>query len=146
MEAKAHAAELSTQGKPLRKHSSANSRANHQRIGEAIRQANAGLRGATGESWNLSRDHHYQLANRFAWTWKLTMRGVPTVLVYLGFLKAEEMRGWFSTKADWERQLRDHASSVVDASCWEKRLTVNGTAFRPLIRALLYHSRLSRQR
>ena len=98
VEAKAHAAELSTAGKRLRKHSSLNSHANHQRIAEAIQQANAGLRRATGGSWNLSRDHHYQLSNRFAWAWKLATLGLPTVLVYLGFLEAEEMRAPFLTR------------------------------------------------
>ena len=136
VEAKAHAAELSTQGKPLRKHSSDNSRANHRRIGEAIQQANAGLRGATGGSWNLSRDRHYQLSNRFAWAWKLATLGIPTVLVYLGFLGAEEMRGWFRTTADWEQQLRDHASGVVDTSGWDEQHVVNGTPLIPLIRAV----------
>ena len=136
VEAKAHAAELSPDGKPPPEPNSANSKANHRRIGEAIQQANAGLRRATGGSWNLSRDHHYQLSNRFAWTWKLAMLGVPTVLVYLGFLKAEEMSGWFRTKGDWERQLRDHASDVVDTSGWEKQHVVNGTPLVPLIRAV----------
>ena len=136
VEAKAHAPELSPDGKPPLEPNSANSKANHRRIGEAIQQANAGLRRATGGSWNLSRDHHYQLSNRFAWTWKLAMLGVPTVLVYLGFLKAEEMSGWFRTKGDWERQLRDHASDVVDTSGWEKQHVVNGTPLVPLIRAV----------
>lgn len=136
VEAKAHAAELSPDGKPPPEPNSANSKANHRRIGEAIQQANAGLRRATGGSWNLSRDHHYQLSNRFAWTWKLAMLGVPTVLVYLAFLKAEEMSGWFRTKGDWERQLRDHASDVVDTSGWDEQHVVNGTPLIPLIRAV----------
>ena len=131
VEAKAHAAELSPDGKPPPEPNSANSKANHRRIGEAIQQTNAGLRRATGGSWNLSRDHHYQLSNRFAWSWKLVMLGIPTVLVYLGFLKAEEMAEWFRTKADWERQLRGHASDVVDTSAWEKQHVVNGTPLIP---------------
>ena len=136
VEAKAHAAELSTDGKPPPEPSSANSQANHRRIGEAIRQANTGLGLVTGGTWSLSRDHHYQLSNRFAWAWKLTMLGVPTVLVYLGFLKTKEMSARFCTRADWERQMEHHASGVVDASGWEKRLTVNGTPLRPLVRAI----------
>ena len=42
--------------------------------------------------WSLSRDSHYQLANRFAWAWKLADMGLPTILIYLGFLNAAEMK------------------------------------------------------
>ena len=139
VEAKAHVEELSPGGKAPPAPNSANSRANHERIGQAIQRANAGLGDATGGSWHLSRDHHYQLSNRFAWAWKLATLGVPTVLVYLGFLKAqemEEMSALFFTTADWERHVTDHASGVVDASCWEKRLAVNGTPLVALLRAI----------
>lgn len=33
----------------------------------------------------ISRDSHYQFANRLGFAWKLASIGVPTVLVYLGF-------------------------------------------------------------
>ena len=136
VEAKAHTTELSSDGKPPPAPNSAESKANHQRISEAIQQANAGLTDATGGSWNLSRDDHYQLSNRFAWAWKLAMLGVPTVLVYLGFLKAEEMTAPFCSKADWERQMRNHASGIVDPACWERPLSVTGTPLRSLLRGI----------
>lgn len=144
VEAKAHAAELSTDGKRPPKPRSANSKANHQRIGEAIQQANAGLRYVTGGSWNLSRDHHYQVCNRFAWSWKLATLGMPTVLVYLGFLNADDMTppdARFRSQDDWARILKYHVRGVVDDSCWENRLDVDGTLcggtpFWPLIRAI----------
>ena len=53
VEAKAHAAELSPGGKTPPASNSAKRKANHERIGKAIQQANAGLRGATGGSWHL---------------------------------------------------------------------------------------------
>ena len=144
VEAKAHVAELSADGKPPPNPHSADSKANHQRIGEAIQQANAGLRDATGGSWNLSRDHHYQVCNRFAWSWKLATLGIPTVLVYLGFLNADDMTPpgvLFRSLDDWACALKDHICGVVDDSCWEKRLDVGGTLYGgtpcwPLIRAI----------
>ncbi len=82
VEAKAHQNELSRAGKG-KKPSTENGRKNHERIGSAIEQANAGLGSVTRGIWGLSRDHHYQLANRFAWSWKLAMLGVPVVLLYI---------------------------------------------------------------
>ena len=115
---------------------SQNRRKNHERIGSAIKEANAGLGSVTRGIWGLSRDHHYQLANRFAWSWKLAMLGVPVVLLYLGFLNADEMDGaLFRTEDDWACALKDHARGVVDNSGWGNRLDVNGTSFWPLIRA-----------
>ena len=32
------------------------------------------------------------MSNRFAWAWKLASSSVPVVLIYLGFLRADEMR------------------------------------------------------
>jgi len=85
VEAKAHDKELSEAGKS--QSTTDNSKKNHDRIGIAIEQANTGLNSVLN-GWALSRDSHYQLSNRFAWSWKLTNLGMPVVLVYLGFLNA----------------------------------------------------------
>ena len=138
VEAKAHRKELSKAGKRKKKPFTENKRKNHERIGSAIEQGNAGLGSVTRGIWGLSRDHHYQIANRFAWSWKLAMLGVPVVLLYLGFLNADEMSppaAPFRTEDDWACALKDHARGVVDDSCWGNRLDVSGTPFWPLIRA-----------
>lgn len=138
MEAKAHRCELAREERGKPRPSTENGWRNHERINSAIEQANAGLRSVTGGNWRLSRDDHYQLANRFAWSWKLAMLGVPVVLLYLGFLNAEEMAADgapFSTEDDWACALRYHARGIVDDSCWGNRLDVRGTPFWPLIRA-----------
>ena len=137
VEAKAHSNELSNAGKP--KPRTVNGWKNHEQIGSAIEQAQAGLGCVAGESWGLSRDSHSQLSNRFAWSWKLAAIGVPVVLLYLGFLNAEDMAQDgepFRLEGDWARALKDHARGVVDDSCWGRRLEVNGTPFRPLIRTI----------
>ena len=110
---------------------------NHKRIGEAITEANNGLKQVADGSWNLSIDSHYQLSNRFAWAWKLATLGIPVVLVYLGFLKAKDMpKPCFSDKAGWERALKEHCDGIVDNSYWGKVLDIAGTPLIPLIQAI----------
>ena len=68
VEAKAHSKELSESGKAL---GAGTNIENHLRIGEAISEVNTDLNRILA-GWNLSRDSHYQLSNRFAWAWKIT--------------------------------------------------------------------------
>ena len=142
VEAKAHTAELdiSKKGKYFNGgKASLNSKRNHERIGEAIDAANTGLRVATEEEWNLARDDHYQVSNRFAWAWKLVDLGIPVVLVYLGFLQATEMVTNKSLALDsfesWEGVVKEHCNSIVPESCWGLCLDIGGTHLLPLIRA-----------
>lgn len=131
VEAKAHEKELGDD-----KCGSKNSD-NRERIRCAIAQANAGLKLITEGSWSLSRDSHYQLSNRFAWSWKLASLGVPVVLVYLGFLKAEEMVDLgepFESEAHWSEVLKSYSAGFVDNGCWGHTLDVGGTPMLPLIR------------
>ena len=124
VEAKAHAGELSAAGKTLTKRPSVNSAQNDQRIRAAIAEANTRL-GGQAQGWHLTTDTHYQMSNRFAWAWKLADLGVPVVLVYLGFLNADEMGyGAFHSGDDWDRCLRDRAQGVVPAAAWNRRLEV----------------------
>lgn len=141
IEAKAHDTELigESAGKRSRAGASRDSMANHERIGSAINSASENLREATALPWNLSRDSHYQMANRFAWAWKLTQVGFPVVLVYLGFLGAQEMsdRGKpFANASDWEQLVKAHSAPLFPPSVWNRRLTCNGQALIPLIRSL----------
>ena len=135
VEAKAHEKELDVKGKSLSKKAPQNSKENHEQIRDAIAEANSNL---PGNTWNLSRDGHYQLSNRFAWSWKLASLGIPVVLVYLGFLKACEMADQgqpFGSKEEWERVLKEHCQDTIDNTCWEKRLYISDTPFIPLIRS-----------
>ena len=112
---------------------------NRERIGQAIAEANNALQAATGNTWALSRDCHYQLSNRFAWSWKLASLGVPVVLIYFGFLNAHDMadRGTlFQSEADWECAVKDYSRGIVDETCWGERLDVAGVLLIPLIRAV----------
>jgi hypothetical protein len=136
VEAKAHEAELNQDGKPLDKVASDSSKANHKRIGRAISAASAGLNTAMA-GWNLSRDSHYQLANRFAWAWKLASMGVPVVLVYLGFICASEMKDRgepFADSADWSRVVLKHSRNIVPEQAWGRDIEIGSNTIKPLIR------------
>ena len=137
IEAKAHGKELSTTGKS--RPTTPNGWKNHEQIGVAIAEAAARFRIATGKRWDMSRDYHYQLSNRFAWSWKLTSLGVPVVLLYLGFLNAQDMTGEgpvFRSEQDWIRALKARGRHVVDETCWEEWLDFAGVPFIALIRGI----------
>jgi hypothetical protein len=139
VEAKAHAAELSSAGKP------AGNEANDRSIRAAIQQASAGLNGVL-PGWSLTAESHYQLANRFAWAWKLASLGVPVVLVYLGCLHAEDMarRGEpFRSAEQWDAEVRRHAQGIVPAGAWGRALDIGGVPLYALIRALESHWHVS---
>lgn len=129
VEAKAHAAELHRDGK------SPGNAANDERIQLAISEANDALGGAMA-GWRLCTGNNYQLCNRFAWAWKVASLGVPVILVYLGFLDADEMGdGAFRTGDDWRSCLLEHAEGTVPPNVWERRLPAGGLWFLPIIRA-----------
>ena len=137
IEAKAHEKELDVKGKHLRSDASQNSRKNHEHICEAIAEANRGLQSNIGGDWVMSRDSHYQLSNRFAWSWKLASLGVPVVLIYLGFLNAQDMAcdsPIFKSEEDWMCILKNYSKNTVDNTCWEKRWDF-AAPFIPIIRS-----------
>lgn len=141
VEAKAHAEELNKEaaGKELRSSASQNSYRNHHRIGECIADASASLTKYTGLNWELSRDCCYQMSNRFAWSWKLTTLGFPVILVYLGFLNANEMRDRgspFVNHAGWEILVKKHSRPIVPGCAWNNRLNVSGCPLLPCIRSI----------
>jgi hypothetical protein len=135
VEAKAHASELDVRGKTPADLDSAGSLANHAQIERCIDEACVALRQVSAPAWKLSRDSHYQLANRFAWAWKIASMGIPVVLVYLGFVGADEFSDPIEDEDTWTRLVHEHASRALDAAVWTSTIDVNGTALVPLLRA-----------
>jgi hypothetical protein len=140
IEAKAHDKELiaeETGRKNIKPPVSSAARRNHLRIGWWLQDASVALAGETKLSWALSRDWNYQMCNRFAWSWKLVQLGCPVILVYLGFLNADEMadRGKpFVTLAEWEDLVKSHSAPLFPAAVWNQGWQVHGQTFIPLIR------------
>ena len=118
VEAKAHTQELKVKDQVEA------SPRNRERIAQCIEEANAALADWTDLNWALSHEHRYQMANRFAWSWKLTELGYPVVLIYLGFLRAEEMRKGreqapFKNHAEWEGLVKAHSEPLFPAGVWD---------------------------
>ena len=143
VEAKAYNGENSPAGKT---NDSRTNIKNHEKIKGAIEQACDALDKITKLTWGIQRDSYYQLSNRFAWAWKLASLGVPVVLLYLGFLNAEDMQDKgkeiYQNQADLLSEFQgDDITRIVPFEAWEKPLGVNDTAgnktlFIPLLRGL----------
>lgn len=143
VEAKAHEQELikeETGRKNLETPVSTSVRRNLLRIEWAIRDASIALSEHTGLPWTLSRDWNYQMSNRFAWSWKLAELGIPVALVYLGFLKANDMSEPgevpFSDAEAWSALVSSHSATLFPNEVWGRRWSVSGVPFIPLIRSL----------
>ncbi|MDD4051857.1 MAG: hypothetical protein PHR28_08175 [candidate division Zixibacteria bacterium] len=129
IEAKAHLDELKSKDRCV------GSERNFERIGEAIGEANRALN-VIKDGWRLSHENHYQLCNRFAWSWKLASLGVPVILVYLGFLRANEMQKSLPDEQSWEDAVRKYAQGIVPENVWGGAILVDGVPIFPLIRTL----------
>lgn len=124
VEAKANRKELKVDKKVLKKNASKNSQENHQQIGLAIDEARSGWQ-RIDPRIKITRDSHYQLANRLAFTWKLGMFGFPVVLVYLGFTQDEGIRNVgnpFANEQDWRQVFSEYSSSVVPFELFDQRI------------------------
>ena len=141
VEAKAHTEELNKEvaGKDLKPSASPNQLRNHQQIGKCIQEASFSLANFTRLPWKLSRDRCYQMSNRFAWSWKLTELGYPVILVYLGYVNADEMRdrgNTFANHSDWEVLVKMHSRPIVPDNTWDRPWDVHHHTFVPCIRSL----------
>ena len=129
VEAKANWPELGLAGKPLDANASARSVENHERIGLAIAEACRGWQELEPDVC-ISRDDHYQLANRLAFAWKLASLGVPVVLVYLGFTGdsgiADAGRP-FRDDADWQAAFGEYATEAGALGLFNRRHEIVGT-------------------
>jgi hypothetical protein len=121
VEAKANERELSDAGKRVGAQSSAASQANHERIGETIAGACTQL-APLYPGISIGRDRHYQLSNRIAFAWRLASLGIPTVLIYLGFLDdsgISNIGAPFRDESHWLQVFGEHLSSVCPAPMCE---------------------------
>lgn len=130
VEAKAHHTELNPKDS-----TNASNESNFKSIGKAVCAANDGFN-LLQKGWNLSHESHYQLCNRYAWSWKLATLGLPVLLVYLGFLKADEMPDPFQDDQAWDKAVRDYARDIVPENVWGSKLMVGDVPIYPLIRSM----------
>ncbi len=137
VEAKANVPELRKEGKALDSDASERSRENHEHIKRAIEQARTALDGLVG-GVRISRDQHYQLSNRVAFSWRLASMGLPTVLVYLGFLGDTEIADVgepLMTAEQWEKVMRDHVRNVLPEQFLEQQLSCGPATMQMIVRS-----------
>ena len=149
VEAKANWPELGYQGKHLSKGASERSVENHKKIGSAINEACRGWQSIDSRI-SISRDSHYQLANRLAFTWKLGKLGVPVVLLYLGFTGDEGIRNAgqpFVDDLDWRNAFKEYCQGVIPTELFEIRHNVSGTPVWLAVRSrkVIEHSKPPRK-
>lgn len=135
-EAKANVPELSISGKPAAANSN-NSLSNHMKIGAAIDEARQSLL-MLSKGVSISRDNHYQLSNRIAFTWKVASLGIPVVLIYLGFTGDDGIRDAGEPLHDedhWTRVLGEHLDAVGVKNLFERRIDITRAPFWMLSRS-----------
>jgi hypothetical protein len=138
VEAKAHVDELKDDSKRTPSGSD-NSQKNHESIAEAIAEANAGIN-KVFTNVTLSRDTCYQLSNRIAHAWWLANRGIPVVLVYLGFLDCTDMKNGtnklFQIDEDWQNCFQENAKIIGADVLIDQEVNCGASSFKMICRSL----------
>jgi hypothetical protein len=109
---------------------------NRERIAAAIEEARADLSGYV-PGVRISSDSWYQFSNRVAFAWKLASHGIPSALVYLGFLgdqgiSTDPIRDY----GHWCDTVLDNTQHIFPTSLWKHPIDINGTPLWFLIRCL----------
>lgn len=137
VEAKAHFDELKNDSKK-EPSSSLNSEKNHDNILEAIEKANVEINKGNNNV-QLSRDTCYQLSNRIAHAWWLADKGIPVVLLYLGFLKCKDMdngkNNLFKKDEDWQSCFKENARLVGADALIDKTVNCAESTFVMICRS-----------
>jgi len=115
VEAKAHVGEIGEKNRktPPEK-GNPRSLANDYSIRLRLAEASLSLAQLNIGNFHLSSDHHYQFSNRITYLHKLAREGVPTVLMYLGWLNSSD---WtddpLKSHDHWEKIMRDHMEPIA---------------------------------
>jgi hypothetical protein len=109
---------------------------NRMRIAAAIDEARAGL-SRHDPGVKISSERWYQFSNRVAFAWKLASNGIPTALIYLGFIGDKGISSDpFRDRDHWRDTVLNSTRDIFPASMWERPLDINGTPLWLLIRSL----------
>lgn len=144
VEAKAHLSELNSD--PCTAKEKRNIETMRRALGEATEKWNDLLRAASeAQGWKprhwmkLVPSCHYELACRLAFALKLAEMGIPVILVYLGFLHADELEEQngivFRDEAEWRLCVVEKTKQTVPEEIWDATFDVDGTPLSVLVRA-----------
>lgn len=106
-------------------------------IDNALQEASAALNNHVS-GWKLSHNEHYQISNRFAWSWKLASMNIPVILIYLGFLNAHDMKSslTFESSEDWTKCVAEYAKDIIPFETWGSEVKTKQASFFPIIRSV----------
>jgi len=139
VEAKAHVDELHIEGKSINSDATMDSIENHERIYEAINEANTSIKTKFPQT-SITRDNCYQLSNRVAYAWWLGNQGIPVVLLYLGFLNCHDMndgkRKLFKNDNDWQNCFIEHTKQVGVNKIIDKWVDCGESGFITICRSI----------
>jgi hypothetical protein len=109
---------------------------NQKRIAAAIEEARADLsRHVPGVK--ISSDNWYQFSNRIAFAWKVASDGIPTALIYLGFVGDKGISTEpFRDHEHWRDTVLNSTREIFPASLWERPIDIKGTPLWFLVRSL----------
>lgn len=108
---------------------------NALKIRTALSDANRAL-ATTLEGIHLSCDGDYQLSNRIAFAWWVANRGLPVVLLYLGFTGDEAFgEAMFRDSDDWMTTFTGHLAEIGSPGILDRRIETTGAPFWVLARA-----------
>jgi hypothetical protein len=139
VEAKAHEGEMSEQDKKvLPSKATDNSKENHEQIMMRISEANDRFNELDIGQFRLSINSHYQLANRLAYLNKLACAGVPTVLLYLGWLRSPAWpKDGLRDDTHWHEVMNRYMKDVIPTAFSKQVFSPeSGASMRMLIRSL----------
>lgn len=142
VEAKAHASEFDCKPKPVTKRDTPDAQKrtdeNHEQIRKAIGEASHALSRFHADI-SISRDRCYQLSNRLATAWKLASMGIPSALVFLGFVGDREIAkegNYFSDDAHWQKRFNDYAAGCFPSELIGKDIQCAAAPFRLISKSL----------
>ncbi len=135
VEGKAHERELDRNGKHRVSNGSSESKQNHEKIGRNIEDARRFLNQVMA-GFAISRDTHYQLSNRVAFAWKLAKEGIPTVLMYLGFLGDTFFQDFLQDNDHWQRVIGAYIDGVIPLLFPEKWIDCESSQMLMTFRSL----------
>lgn len=110
---------------------------NHEHIGQAIAEAALALNRIVA-GVRISRDSHYQLANRVAYNWKPATMGVPVLLVYPGFTGDNgiaDVGPPLRDHAHWESIMRAYMEGVLPDGFLERWLPCGKAHMKMIVRS-----------
>ena len=113
--------------------------ANQVSVENAINEANTSI-SKTVKDIKLSTENCYQLSSRITEAWWLASKGIPVVLLYVGFLNYEKLsyktHKIFTTDAEWQDLFKKHTEKVGVDKLLEKSVNCGAASFTTIVRSI----------